>query len=69
MRRRPNIFIFNEESLNNDEVILEVEDTPTYKRSKPRLNEIKAKANGNTLAPTPEKKEESGSAPGIISFI
>ena len=66
-KRRPNIFYFNNESLDNDEVILEVEDSPTYKRSKQKLNEIRSKAQGDTPQNAP--KPDADSAAGIISFV
>ena len=42
-RRRPNIFIFEEKDLDNEDVISMVETLPTYKRSKEELNRIKNK--------------------------
>lgn len=38
--RRPNIYIFNENDLDNDDTISMVENTPTYKRSKEDLKKI-----------------------------
>lgn len=43
-RRKARIFLFNPNDLNNEEVISLVEMTPTYKRSKETLNEIKSKS-------------------------
>ena len=42
-RRRPNIFIFEEKDLDNEDIISMVETLPTYKRSKEELNRIKNK--------------------------
>ena len=67
-KRRPNIFIFNGDSLDNDEVILAVENTPTYKRSKQKLNEIRSQAVGNEPQNVQEKSETDTSH-GIISFV
>ena len=67
-KRRPNIFIFNGDSLDNDEVILAVENTPTYKRSKQKLNEIRSQAVGNEPQNVQEKSEADTSH-GIISFV
>ena len=47
IRRPHHLYIFNEEDLDNDEIIAMVEDTPTYKRSKEVLNSIKGKSNQN----------------------
>ena len=67
-KRRPNIFIFSNDNLDNDEVILAVEDTPTYKRSKQRLNEIRKQAIGDNIQNAPEK-HDTDTAPSIISFV
>ena len=67
-KRRPNIFLFSGDSLDNDEVILAVEDVPTYKRSKQRLNEIRTQAMGSEPQSAQERKD-TDTAPGIISFV
>ena len=45
-KRRPHIFLFNESSLDNDDIILAVENTPTYKRTRQMLEDIRHQANG-----------------------
>ena len=45
-RRRPKFYLFGLDDLDNEEVISMVELTPTYKRSKEVLADIKAKALG-----------------------
>lgn len=40
-RHNPNIFCFQPEELDDDEVILAVENTPTYKRTKTEVDEIR----------------------------
>ena len=52
-RRRPKFYLFGLDDLDNEEVISMVELTPTYKRSKEVLADIKAKALG-TVAIEPE---------------
>ena len=52
----PHIFIFRQEDLDNDDVISDVEQTPTYKRTRQVLDEIRNKAAGN-VKPTEEDKE------------
>ena len=41
---RPHIYLFSQDDLDNEDVILEVESIPTFNRTKPRLNEIKKKS-------------------------
>ena len=68
-KRRHNIFIFDSESLDNDNVIIKVEDTPTYIRSKKCLDDIRDEAKGNTTQETKPETNNSDNAPGIISFV
>ena len=64
-KRRPNIYIFSPEDLDNDDVVSAVESTPTYKRTREVLASI-----GN---PAPAQAAETPSQPdvqqGVISFI
>ena len=62
-RRRPKFYLFGLDDLDNEEVISMVELTPTYKRSKEVLADIKAKALG-TVAIEPE----SADAGAVINF-
>ena len=62
-RRRPKFYLFGIDDLDNEEVISMVELTPTYKRSKEVLADIKAKALG-TVAIEPE----SAAAGAVINF-
>ena len=60
-RRRPLIYIFKPEDLDNEDIILAVENTPTNKRTREMLNEIQRQASGvQEEAAEPTKKEESG---------
>ena len=68
-KRRHNIFIFDSESLDNDNVIIKVEDTPTYLRSKKCLDDIRNEAKGNTTQETKPETNNSDNTPGIISFV
>ena len=68
-KRRHNIFIFDSESLDNDNVIIKVEDTPTYIPSKKWLDDIRNEAKGNTTQETKPETNNSDNAPGIISFV
>ena len=65
-KKRPNIYIFSQEDLDNDDIISMVETTPTYKRTKIELKAIQTKAE------TEEKeilqKEEGESNSSVITF-
>lgn len=43
-KARPHIYLFSQEDLDNEDVILDVESIPTFNRTKPMLNEIKKKS-------------------------
>lgn len=62
-RKRPKVFLFGLDDLDNEEVISMLEQSPTYKRSKETLNEIKKKAAGN-----PPFDIEVDAAASVISF-
>jgi cell division protein FtsZ len=58
-KRRPHIYLFRPEDLDNDDVISAVEQTPTYKRTREILDSIYAQASGEEPqmkadAPAPE---------------
>jgi len=63
-KRRPQIFIFRQEDLDNDDVISAVESTPTYNRTRQILDEITNQATGEM-----KKDEEESSVQGKISFL
>ena len=67
-KRRPNIYIFRPEDLDNDDIISAVEQTPTYKRPREILESI-----GQPVTPQ-ENQQHQGEAPaqdvqGVISFV
>ena len=65
-KRRPNIYIFRPEDLDNDDVILAVESSPTYKRTSQTLEEIRKQS---CIGVGEEKVEDKGEAqPCVISF-
>lgn len=43
-KARPHIYLFSQDDLDNEDVILDVELIPTFNRTKPMLNEIKKKS-------------------------
>ncbi len=60
-RRRPLIYIFKPEDLDNEDIILAVENTPTNKRTREMLNEIQRQTSGvQDESAEPAQKEESG---------
>lgn len=63
LRKRPKFFLFGLDDLDNEEIISMVELTPTYKRSKEVLSEIKAKTYSN-IAIEPEINVASSVAGG-----
>ena len=61
-KKRPNIYIFSQEDLANDDIISMVETTPTYKRTKMELENIRSKATTEEkIAPEPETTTNTGS--------
>ncbi|MBR3067208.1 MAG: cell division protein FtsZ, partial [Prevotella sp.] len=66
-KRRPNIYIFTAEDLDNDDVISAVEQTPTYKRTKEILASIGSQ---NAPAATEQQRSDTQDAvQGVISFV
>jgi len=65
-KHRPQIFLFNFDELDNEDVILAVENTPTYLRTKQMLGDIKRIGSSNEM-----QNDDETSAPdqGIISFV
>ena len=65
-KRRPHIFLFRPEDLDNEDVILAVENTPTYKRTRQALENIREQATGNIAHNTEEEKKSP--VQGTINF-
>ncbi|MCF2558997.1 cell division protein FtsZ [Prevotella brevis] len=57
-RRRPHIYCFNAEDLDNENVISAVEQSPTYKRTREILKNIHNQANGHTTTVDETPKED-----------
>ena len=67
VKRRPNIYIFRPEDLDNDDIISAVEQTPTYKRTREILESI-----GQTAIPQEIVNNDTVSndaQQGPISFV
>ena len=65
-KRRPHIFIFRQEDLDNDDVIADVETSPTYKRTRQMLDEIRSKAAGEISESSDDVRSEE--IQGTIKF-
>ena len=65
-KRRPHIYRFRAEDLDNEDVILAVESTPTYKRTKQQLKDIQNIGHNDQENEPPTS---SGEAQGVISFV
>lgn len=67
-KRRPHIYLFRPEDLDNDDVISAVDSTPTYKRTREILDSIKAQANNDGM--TSDKADDNGgdAVQGTIKF-
>jgi cell division protein FtsZ len=64
-KRRPNIYIFGPEDLDNDDVISAVEQTPTYKRTR----EILASIGNQNVVEELQRPETPETQQGVISFV
>ena len=64
-KRRPNIYIFSPEDLDNDDVISAVEQTPTYKRTR----DILASIGNPSPSAEPQRPEQAEPQQGVISFV
>lgn len=68
-KRRPQIFLFHPEDLDNEDVILQVESTPTYKRTRQMLEEIRSTAIGKKEEDEEKDNNNSDPVQGVISFV
>lgn len=65
VRRRYNSFIFSDTDLDNADVILAVESSPTYRRSTDTLSNIRSRSVDHTAAQTPTSTDEPTPPPTI----
>ena len=65
-KQRPHIFLFRNDDLDNDNIIVDVEATPTYKRSRQDLVKMRQKLTPRTIAA--ESKPEEENVTGTIHF-
>ncbi len=66
-KRRPHIFLFRQDDLDNEDVILAVENTPTYKRTRQMLDDIRRQSQGAEKVEE-EKKDIEPVQGGTILF-
>ncbi|EFN91922.1 cell division protein FtsZ [Prevotella amnii] len=66
-KTRPRVYLFSTEDLDNDDVILAVENIPTYKRTKRNIEDIKMINAPKVIAKEEEDSKESIN--GVISFV
>ncbi len=57
-KRRSHIYLFNQDDLDNEDIIMAVENTPTYNRTRQMLEDIRRQSSGEETA---EKQEQPGS--------
>ncbi len=69
-KRRPHIYLFRQEDLDNDDIISAVESTPTYKRTRETLDSIRSQSYGDGAhqQDTPIDDEPGEGVSGPISF-
>ena len=65
-KHRPHIYRFTADELDNEDVILAIENTPTYKRTKQMIKDIKRIS---TPEQETEENENKNTEKGVISFV
>ena len=66
-KHRPHIYRFTADELDNEDVILAVENTPTYKRTKQMIKDIKRISNPEQ--DNEENESNESAVEGVISFV
>lgn len=69
-KRRPHIYLFRAEDLDNDDVISQVESTPTYKRTRETLDNIHSQSSGEIPDTNDKNNDQQPREPiqGTIKF-
>ena len=67
-KRRPHIYLFRPEDLDNDDIISAVESTPTYKRTREILDSIHSQATGDYIVDSKADVAQELQQ-GVISFV
>lgn len=63
-KRRPHIYLFSQDDLDNEDVILQIENTPTYKRTKQLIKDLKT----TNKEEQEEANNDSEAIQGVIKF-
>ena len=66
-KNRPQIFLFEPEDLDNEDIILQVENIPTSKRTRQQLEELRRLSRTTQIMPE-ETAQSSNTTPDIICF-
>ena len=67
-KTRPQVFLFEPDDLDNEEIILEVENTPTSKRTRQQLDDLRKLSKGGGSPVAEEPTQEQVVSPGTIHF-
>ena len=68
-KNRPQIFLFNSEDLDNEDIIMQVENTPTCKRTRQQLEELRRLSHGTkSVGEEQDALADASAAPGVIRF-
>lgn len=67
-RARPQVFLFEQEDLDNEDIILAIENTPTSKRTRQQLEEIRRLSRKSNTNAVEEPAPEQNAAPDVICF-
>ena len=66
VKRRYRIYLFRQEDLDNEDIIMAVENSPTYKRTQQTLDEIRRQASGEEVDKTETTSESSSNSSKIV---
>ena len=64
-KRRPHIYLFSQDDLDNEDVILQIENTPTYKRTKQLIKDLKT----TNKEEQENENNDSEAVQGLINFV
>ena len=67
-KRRPHIYLFRPEDLDNDDIISAVESTPTYKRTREILDSINSQGIDTSGITDDNASHDDNAVQGVISF-
>jgi len=65
-KRRSRIFVFKQEDLDNEDIIMAVENTPTYRRTQQMLDEIRRQASGGEEEKVEQDNQSNSNSSKIV---